>query len=137
MLYRCISKKENNEHIFDNRKERQRMCQRQYLCIDQTSFVCHGGVCGQGPGPYESKLVVADPKRSQNTLCLAVSPALKALGVRNRCRIREIHSYIQYIVPPSRMQRYFDCAAAIHDVFLKYIAPEDIYVYSITNLSWM
>jgi len=78
-----------------------------------------------------TKLVVADPDRSQNTICLAVTPAMKALGVKNRCRIREIPGNIKYIVAPPRMQLYIDCAAEIHSVFLKHFAPQDIYTYSI------
>ena len=56
---------------------------------------------------------------------------MKALGVRNRCRLGEIPPNIQHIVAPPRMQLYIDCATAIHGVFLKYIAAEDIYTYSI------
>lgn len=78
-----------------------------------------------------TKLVVADPDRSQNTICLAVTPTMKALGVKNRCRIREIPGNIKYIVAPPRMQLYIDCAAEIHNIFLKHFAPQDIYTYSI------
>ena len=56
---------------------------------------------------------------------------MKALGVKNRCRMREIPPGIPHIVAPPRMQLYIDCAAAIHSVFLRYVAPEDIYTYSI------
>ena len=76
-------------------------------------------------------LVVADPERSENTICLAVSTHMKKLGVKNRCRIKEIPPYIKHIVAPPRMQLYIDCAAEIYGVFLKYLSPEDIYVYSI------
>lgn len=79
----------------------------------------------------KTNLVVADPERSENTICLAVSPSLKALGVKNRCRVKEIPPNIDYIMAMPRMQAYIDCAAEIHGVFLKYIAPEDIYTYSI------
>ncbi len=78
-----------------------------------------------------TNLAVADLDRSRNTICLAVSPSLKALGVRNRCRIREVPEHIPHIVAQPRMQLYIDAAAEIHGVFLKYIAPEDIHVYSI------
>lgn len=76
-------------------------------------------------------LVVADPERSENTICLAVSPSLKAKGISNRCRIKEIPKYLKYIVATPRMQLYIDCAAEIYGVFLKYVAPQDIHVYSI------
>lgn len=56
---------------------------------------------------------------------------MKTLGVKNRCRMRDIPPNIPHIVAPPRMQLYIDCAAAIHGVFLRYVAPEDIYTYSI------
>lgn len=56
---------------------------------------------------------------------------MKALGVKNRCRIKDIPPHIKYIVAPPRMQMYIDCAAEIHGVFLKYLAPQDIFTYSI------
>ena len=68
---------------------------------------------------------------TEDKICLAVSPSLKALGVKNRCRIKEIPGNIKHIVARPRMQLYIDCAAEIYGVFLKYIAPEDIHVYSI------
>ena len=78
-----------------------------------------------------TNLVVADPERSENTICLAVSPSMKALGVKNRCRIKDIPSHIKHIVAQPRMQLYINYATEIYSVFLKYIAPEDIHVYSI------
>ena len=107
------------------------MPKRQYLCIDQKSFYATVECVARGLDPMTTNLVVADPTRSENTICLAVSPSLKALGVKNRCRIKDIPSYIKHIVAQPRMQLYFDCAAEIYGVFLKYIAPEDIHVYSI------
>ena len=68
---------------------------------------------------------------TEDNICLAVSPSLKALGVKNRCRLRDISPHIDHIVAPPRMQLYIDCAAEIHGVFLRYVAPEDIYTYSI------
>lgn len=76
-------------------------------------------------------LVVADPERSEKTICLAVSPSLKAKGVKNRCRVFEIPKGLSYITAPPRMQKYIDYAADIYSVYLSYIAPEDIHVYSI------
>lgn len=76
-------------------------------------------------------LVVADPERSENTICLAISPSLKAKGISNRCRIKEIPKYLKYIIATPRMQLYIDCASEIYGVFLKYVAPQDIHVYSI------
>ena len=75
-----------------------------------------------------TNLVVADPTRLENTICLAVSPSMKALGVKNRCLIKDIPGNIKHIVAQPRMQLYIDCAAEIYAVFLKYIAPEDIHL---------
>ena len=107
------------------------MSERQYLCIDQKSFYATVECVARGLDPMTTNLVVADPERSENTICLAVSPSMKALGVKNRCRIKDIPSNIKHIVAQPRMQLYIDCAAEIYAVFLKYIAPEDIHVYSI------
>lgn len=107
------------------------MGQSMYMVVDQKSFFAAVECVARGLDPMTTKLVVADPDRSQNTLCLAVTPAMKALGVKNRCRIREIPGNIKYIVAPPRMQLYIDCAAEIHSVFLKHFAPQDIYTYSI------
>ena len=104
---------------------------RQYLVIDQKSYYATVECVCRGLDPMKANLVVADPERSQNTICLAVSPNMKKLGVNNRCRVKDIPPNIKYITAPPRMQLYIDCAAEIHGVFLKYIAPEDIYTYSI------
>ncbi len=105
--------------------------QSQYFVVDQKSFYATVECVARGLDPMKTNLVVADPDRSQNTICLAVSPSMKALGVKNRCRIKEIPTNIRYITAPPRMQLYIDCAAEIHGVFLKYFAPEDIFTYSI------
>lgn len=76
-------------------------------------------------------LVVADPDRSDKTICLAVSPSLKAKGVRNRCRVFEIPKNLKYIMAPPRMQKYIDYAAEIYGIYLRYISKDDIHVYSI------
>ena len=107
------------------------MLERKYLCIDQKSFYATVECVARGLDPMTTNLVVADPERSENTICLAVSPSLKSLGVKNRCRIKDIPPQIKHIVARPRMQFYIDCAAEIYGVFLKYIAPEDIHVYSI------
>ena len=104
---------------------------RQYLVVDQKSFYASVECVARGMDPMTTNLVVADPDRSKDTICLAVSPSMKALGVKNRCRVRDIPPNIPHIVAPPRMQLYIDCAAAIHGVFLRYVAPEDIYTYSI------
>lgn len=104
---------------------------RQYLCIDLKSFYASVECVERGLDPMTTNLVVADPERSDKTICLAVSPSMKALGVHNRCRVFEIPENIEYIMAEPRMQKYIDYAAEIYGVYLKYIAPEDIHVYSI------
>lgn len=77
------------------------------------------------------------PGTLRETICLAVSPALKQMGVPNRCRVFQIPKEIPYKMAPPRMQLYIDYAAEIYGVYLKYIAKEDIQVYSIDEAFWM
>lgn len=102
-----------------------------YLCIDLKSFYASVECAERGLDSMTTKLVVADMSRTEKTICLAVSPALKALGVHNRCRIFEIPSNIEYIAAVPRMQLYIDYAAEIYGIYLKYISKDDIHVYSI------
>lgn len=102
-----------------------------YLCIDLKSFYASVECVERGWDPLTARLVVADPERSEKTICLAVSPALKQMGVPNRCRVFQIPKEIPYKMAPPRMQLYIDYAAEIYGVYLKYIAKEDIQVYSI------
>lgn len=103
----------------------------QYLCIDLKSFYASVECVERGLDPMSTDLVVADPDRTDKTICLAVSPSLKAKGVKNRCRVFEIPKELDYITAPPRMQKYIDYAAEIYAIYLEYIAPEDIHVYSI------
>ena len=102
-----------------------------YLCIDLKSFYASVECVERGWDPLTARLVVADPERSEKTICLAVSPALKQMGVPNRCRVFQIPKEIPYKMVPPRMQLYIDYAVEIYGVYLKYIAKEDIQVYSI------
>jgi len=104
---------------------------RQYLCIDLKSFYASVECVERGLDPMTTDLVVADPERTDKTICLAVSVSLKAKGVKNRCRVFEIPKNLEYIMAPPRMQKYIDYAAEIYAIYLEYIAPEDIHVYSI------
>lgn len=104
---------------------------RTYLCIDLKSFFASVEAVERGLDPMITNLVVADPARSRGTICLAITPAMKRVGIKNRCRLFEIPSNVEYIIAPPRMQKYIDYAAEIYGVYLKYIAKEDIYVYSI------
>jgi len=85
----------------------------------------------RGLNPFETNLVVADTTRGKGALCLAISPKMKAQGVKNRCRIYEIPGNIKYQVALPRMQLYIEYAADIYAIYLKYFSPEDIHVYSI------
>lgn len=105
--------------------------QRIYYCIDMKTFYASVECAERGLDPFDTNLVVADVSRGKNALCLAVSPKLKAQGVRNRCRLSEIPPRIKYEIAPPRMKLYIDYAAEIYGIYLKYISPQDIHVYSI------
>ena len=105
--------------------------QRMYLCIDGKSFYASVECAERGLNPFETNLVVADPSRGKHALCLAISPKLKSLGVHNRCRLSDIPGNIKYEIALPRMQLYVDYCADIYALYLNYIAPEDIHVYSI------
>lgn len=105
--------------------------QRIYFCIDMKSFFASVECAERGYNPFETKLVVADEKRGNGTICLAVTPKMKALGVRNRCRLYEIPKEIKYEIASPRMQLYIDYAARIYSLYLNYISKDDIHVYSI------
>lgn len=107
------------------------MQEKTYICIDLKSFYASVECVERGIDPLTAKLVVADPTRTEKTICLAISPAMKALGIKNRCRIFEIPGGIDYIVAKPRMKLYIDYSARIYGIYLKYIAKEDIHVYSI------
>ena len=102
-----------------------------YLCIDLKSFYASVECVERGLDPMTTNLVVADPERTEKTICLAVSPAMKALGVKNRCRVFEIPKNIEYIMAEPRMQKYIDYAAEIYGIYLRYVSKDDIHVYSI------
>lgn len=104
---------------------------RTYFCIDMKCFFASVECAERGLNPFETNLVVADESRGKNALCLAISPKMKTLGVKNRCRMSEIPKSIKYIVAKPRMQKYIDYAADIYDIYLDYISPDDIHVYSI------
>lgn len=105
--------------------------QRTYMVIDMKCFYASVECAERQLNPFETCLVVADETRGKNALCLAISPKMKALGVKNRCRLSDIPKSIRYIIAPPRMQLYIDYAADIYAIYLKYFSPEDIHVYSI------
>lgn len=105
--------------------------ERVYICIDLKSFYASVECVERKLDPMTANLVVADPERTEKTICLAVSPSMKAKGIPGRCRVFEIPKGIKYIMAPPRMQLYIDYSAKIYSIYLKYIAKEDIHVYSI------
>lgn len=102
-----------------------------YACIDLKSFYASVEAAERGLDPFKENLVVADPSRGRGAICLAVTPALKTLGIRNRCRLFEIPETVTYITAKPRMKLYMEYSARIYSIYLKYISKEDIHVYSI------
>lgn len=107
------------------------MKERIYLCIDLKSFYASVECAERNLDAMTTNLVVADMSRTEKTICLAITPAMKALGIHNRCRIFEIPKHIKYIAATPRMQLYIDYAAEIYGIYLQYISKDDIHVYSI------
>ncbi len=103
---------------------------RIYLCIDLKSFYASVECVDRGLDPFRVNLVVADPDRGGGSMCLAVSPAMKALGVPGRCRVFEIPKNIKYITAKPRMSLYLQKSAQIVGIYMKYICPDDMHVYS-------
>lgn len=104
---------------------------RIYLCIDLKTFYASVECADRGRDTLTCNLVVADPDRGRTTICLAVSSAMKKLGVRNRCRLFEIPEDIDYIVAKPRMRHYMEVSAKIYSIYLEFVSPDDIHVYSI------
>ena len=104
---------------------------KQYLCIDLKSFYASVECVERGLDPMTTDLVVADPDRTSKTICLAVSPSLKARGVSGRARVFEIPETFDYIMAPPRMAKYVEYSANIYAIYLRYFSKDDIHVYSI------
>ena len=146
-----------------------------YACIDLKSYYASAECCARHLDPLTTNLVVADASRTEKTICLAVSPSLKAYGIPGRARLFEVvqkvkdvnaqrlreavrtrkavykdghptfasSSYdsltlsadpsiaVDYLIAPPRMAYYERVSRQIYGIYLKYIAPEDIVVYSI------
>lgn len=139
-----------------------------YIAIDLKSFYASQECIERGLDPMTTNLVVADASRTEKTICLAVSPSLKAYGVSGRARlfealqkINEVNairrekapgrqftgkSYddtelkkdpaleIDFIIAPPRMGHYMECSSRIYGIYLQFVAPEDIHVYSIDEV---
>ncbi len=156
--------------IVRSKEEVRRMSERQRTCIaiDLKSYYASVECMARGLDPMTTNLVVADISRAEKTICLAVSPSLKAYGIPGRARlfevvqrVREVNAErqrhapgrqftgkstdamdlkaapalaVDYVVAPPRMAKYIEISTHIYNVYLKYIAPEDIHVYSIDEV---
>lgn len=141
---------------------------RIYIAIDLKSFYASVECVERGLDPLGVNLVVADPSRTEKTICLAVSPSLKAHGISGRARLFEViervkqvnnerrykapnrkfsgKSYyaeelakdpsleLDYIVAPPQMAKYMEVSTHIYEIYLKYVAPEDIHIYSVDEV---
>lgn len=115
------------------------MKERVYVAIDLKSFYASVEAVERNLDPLTTNLVVADASRTNKTICLAVSPSLKAYGIPGRARLFEVvkkakEHQIEYITAPPRMALYIEYSTRIYEVYLKYVAPEDIHVYSIDEV---
>ena len=106
----------------------------EYICIDLKCFYASCECVERKLDPFKTSLVVADVTRGKGAICLAISPKLKSLGVRNRCRLFEIPSSINYIIAKPRMKKYIEMSGLIYSIYLKYISKDDIHVYSIDEV---
>lgn len=104
---------------------------RIYLVIDLKSFYASVECVERGLDPFNTNLIVADSSRGKGAICLAISPAMRMLGIKNRCRIYEIPHNVKYIIAMPRMSKYIEYSANVYAIYLKYIAKEDIYPYSV------
>ncbi|MBO4906119.1 MAG: DNA methylase [Bacteroidaceae bacterium] len=143
------------------------MTNRTYVAIDLKSFYASVECVDRGLDPLTTNLVVADKSRTDKTICLAVSPSLKAYGIGGRARLFEVVQRVRevnyercrqagwrftgrsadapslkahpdweldYIIAPPRMAHYIDVSTRVYQVYLKYVAAEDIHVYSIDEV---
>lgn len=142
--------------------------QRTYIAIDLKSFYASVECMQRNLDPMTTNLVVADLSRTEKTICLAVSPALKQYGISGRARLFEVVQQVKqanaqrqrkapgrtftgkshddtelkahpelaidYVVAPPQMAKYMKTSTEIYNVYLKYVAPEDIHVYSIDEV---
>ena len=108
---------------------------KSYIAIDLKSFYASVECVERGLDPLKAKLVVADESRTDKTICLAVSPALKELGIPGRARLFEVKRKAKdFIIAKPRMAYYMSYSARIYNTYLRYISPEDIHVYSIDEV---
>ena len=109
--------------------------ERCYIAIDLKSFYASVECVERGLDPLTARLVVADPTRTEKTICLAVSPALKALGIPGRARLYEVLAQTKdFIIAPPRMRKYIDVSRRIFEIYTSFVSPVDIHVYSIDEV---
>lgn len=104
---------------------------RNFLCIDLKSFFASCECVSRGINPFTTPLVVANPNQGNGAITLAVTPFLKAQGVKSRGRLYEIPKDVKYTIVPPRMSLYINMSKEVVKVYLDYVAKEDIHVYSI------
>ena len=113
-----------------------------FICCDMKSYYASVECVYRDLDPLKANLLVADEERSDQTICLAVSPSLKAKGVPGRPRLFEAkqaikkwetvnHKKLSYLIAIPRMAEYERISALIYSIFLRYVAPEDVHVYSV------
>ncbi len=124
------------------------MTERTYIAIDLKSFYASAECVERGLDPLTTHLVVADSSRTDKTICLAVSPSLKAYGIPGRPRLFEVRQKVaqinaarpagepplEFITATPRMSLYLEISGRIYGIYLRFIAPEDIHVYSIDEV---
>ena len=111
--------------------------ERTYIAIDLKSFYASVECVDRGLDPLTTNLVVADESRTEKTICLAVTPSLKEYGIGGRARLFEVYQKargVDFIIAKPRMAHYIEVSVNIYRIYLKYIAPEDIHVYSIDEV---
>nr|WP_233144189.1 DNA methylase [Fibrobacter sp. UWB5] len=115
---------------------------RTYAAIDLKSFFASVECILRGLDPLKAKLVVADESRTEKTICLAVTPALKAYGIPGRARLFEVNQKvrevqrrtgekIEFTIAKPQMAKYVEYSTKVYNVYLKYVSAEDIHAYSI------
>lgn len=118
------------------------MPSRTYAAIDLKSFFASVECILRGLDPLKAKLVVADESRTEKTICLAVTPALKAYGIPGRARLFEVNQKvrevqrktgekIEFTIAKPQMAKYVEYSTRVYNVYLKYVSAEDIHAYSI------
>ena len=115
---------------------------RTYAAIDLKSFFASVECILRGLDPLKAKLVVADESRTEKTICLAVTPALKAYGIPGRARLFEVNQKVreverrtgekvEFLIAKPQMAKYVEYSTRVYNVYLKYVSAEDIHAYSI------